>query len=86
GVALIMVLWILVLLTLTVGVYSVLARTETLLSRFLFDVTEARYAAEAGLHRAVFEMRNPDYETRWVTDGRAYYMEFVNAVVEMQIT
>ncbi|AKS40870.1 general secretion pathway protein GspK [Wenzhouxiangella marina] len=86
GVALIMVLWILVLLTLTVGVYSVLARTETLQSRFLFDVTEARYAAEAGLHRAVFEMRNPDYETRWVPDGRSYYMEFGNAVVEMQVT
>jgi general secretion pathway protein K len=86
GIALVVVLWVLVLLTIVVGVYAVLARTETLQARFLFDVTEARYAAEAGLHRAVFEMRNPDLQTRWVPDGRAHYMEFGNAIVEMQIT
>ncbi|TVQ29238.1 MAG: general secretion pathway protein GspK [Wenzhouxiangella sp.] len=86
GIALVIVLWVLVLLTIVVGIYAVLARTETMQSRFLFDVTEARYAAEAGLHRAVFEMRNPDLETRWVPDGRAYYMEFGDAVVEMRVT
>jgi general secretion pathway protein K len=86
GIALIVVLWILALLSITVGLYSVLARTETLQSRFLFDVTQARYAAEAGLHRAVFEMRNPDFQTRWVPDGRPYMMEFGGAVIEMRIT
>jgi len=86
GIALVIVLWVLVLLTIVVGIYAVLARTETMQSRFLFDVTEARYAAEAGLHRAVFEMRNPDMETRWVPDGRAYYIEFGDAVVEIRIT
>jgi general secretion pathway protein K len=86
GIALVVVLWVLVLLTIVVGVYAVLARTETLQSRFLFDVTEARYAAEAGLHRAAFEMRNPDLMTRWVADGRAYYMEFGDAIVEMRVT
>jgi general secretion pathway protein K len=86
GIALVVVLWVLVLLTIVVGVYAVLARTETFQARFLFDVTEARYAAEAGLHRAVFEMRNPDLQTRWVPDGRAHYMEFGNAIVEMRIT
>jgi len=86
GIALVIVLWILVLLTIVVGVYSVLARTETMQSRFLFDVTEARYAAEAGLHRAAFEMRNPDQETRWVADGRPYFMEFGDAVIEIRVT
>ena len=86
GVALIVVLWVLVLLTIVVGVFAVLARTEALQARFLFDETEARFAAEAGLHRAVFEMRNPDMETRWVPDGRPYLMEFGNAIVEMRIT
>jgi general secretion pathway protein K len=85
GVALVIVLWVLVLLTIVVGIYAVLARTETLQARFLFDVTEARYAAEAGLHRAVFEMRNPDIQTRWVADGRAYFVEFGDAVIEIQI-
>jgi general secretion pathway protein K len=85
GIALVIVLWVLVLLTIVVGIYAVLTRTETLQARFLFDVTEARYAAEAGIHRAAFEMRNPDMETRWVPDGRAYYMEFGEAVIEIRV-
>jgi general secretion pathway protein K len=86
GIALVLVLWVLILMSIIVGVFAVLARTEALQARFLFDTTEAHYAAEAGLHRAVFEMRNPDIETRWVPDGRPNYIEFGNAVVEMRVT
>lgn len=86
GIALIVVLWMLVLLTVIIGSYAVLARTESLQSRFLFDTTDARYAAEAGLHRAVVELRNPDLETRWVADGRPYVFEFGGAEVEVRIT
>ncbi len=85
GIALIVVLWVLVLLTIVVGVYAVLARTEGLQARYLLDTTTARYAAEAGLHRAVFELRNPDMETRWVADGRAYTVVFGDAEVEIRI-
>lgn len=85
GIALIVVLWVLVLLTIVVGVYAVLARTEGLQARYLFDTTAARYAAEAGLHRAAFELRNPDMETRWVADGRAYRVPFGDAEVEIRI-
>ena len=80
-----MVLWVLVLLTIIVGVYAVLARTEGLQARYLFDTTAARYAAEAGVHRAVFELRNPDMETRWVADGRVYRVPFGDAQVEIRI-
>lgn len=86
GIALIVVLWILVLLTIVVGTYAVLARTESMQSRFLFDTTRARYAAEAGVHRAAFEMRNPDIETRWVPDGRPYTIDFGAAQVEIRLT
>lgn len=86
GIALIVVLWMLALLTIIIGTYAVLARTETLQSRFLFDTTDARYAAEAGLHRAVVELRNPDMETRWVADGRPYEFGFGDARVEVRIT
>lgn len=86
GIALIVVLWILVLLTIVVGTYAVLARTESLQSRFLFDTTRARYAAEAGIHRAAYEMRNSDMETRWVPDGRPYSIGFGAAEVEIRIT
>jgi general secretion pathway protein K len=86
GIALVVVLWVLVLLTIVVGVYAVLARTETLQARYLFDTTIARYAAEAGVHRAAFEMRNPDMDTRWVPDGRPYVIEFGNAEVEIRVS
>ncbi|MDT8410576.1 MAG: type II secretion system protein GspK [Wenzhouxiangellaceae bacterium] len=86
GIALIIVLWMLALLTIIIGTFAVLARTETMQSRFLFDVTDARYAAEAGLHRAVVELRNPDMETRWVADGRPYVFDFGDASVELRMT
>lgn len=85
GIALVVVLWVLVLLTLVVGVYAVLTRTESLQARFLLDTTAARYAAEAGIHMAVFELRNPDLETRWVADGRPYQMPFGDAMLEIRI-
>ena len=86
GIALIVVLWILILLSITVGIYAILARTEGLQARFLFDETAARYAAEAGIHRAVFEMRSSDWETRWVPDGRPYEIAIGDAVVDIRIT
>ena len=86
GIALIVVMWMLALLTIIIGTYAVLARTETLQSRFLFDTTDAGYAAEAGLHRAVVELRNPDMVTRWVADGRAYEFGFGDAAIEVRIT
>ena len=86
GVALLVVLWLLILLTIVVGVYAVLARTEAMQARFLLDTTRARYAAEAGIHRAAYEMANPDPETRWVGDGRAYVIEFGEASVTLRIT
>ncbi|NDY94968.1 general secretion pathway protein GspK [Wenzhouxiangella limi] len=85
GIALIVVLWVLTLLTIVVGVYAVLARTEGLQARYLFDTTAARYAAEAGVHRAVFELRNPDMETRWVADGRPYGLTFGEAEIEIRV-
>lgn len=86
GVALLVVLWLLILLTIVVGVYAILTRTEALQARFLLDTTRARYAAEAGLHRAAYEMFNPDMETRWVGDGRPYSIEFGSSTVEIRIT
>jgi len=86
GMALIVVLWMLVLLTIVIGTFAVLATTETLQARHVFDTTDARYAAEAGLHRAVVELRNPDMETRWVADGRPHRFNFGPAEIEVSIT
>ncbi len=86
GMVLVLVLWMVILLTVLAGSFTLSARTESLLSRLAFDNARARYAAEAGLHRAVYELRNPDPMSRWVADGRPYEMELDDIKVEIRIT
>ena len=44
-----------------------------------------RGAAEAGISRAVYELRRADPLTRWVPDGRPYAFDFDGARVEVEI-
>lgn len=85
GIALVMVLWVVMLLSIIAGTYVMVARTEVLQARYLFDTTRARHYAEAGLNRAVFELRNPDTETRWYVDGRPYEIEIDQTEVTIRI-
>lgn len=85
GVALLLVLWAIALLAILLGGFVLVARTETLQSRFLLDATRARYAAEAGISRAVYELRRADPLARWVPDGRPYGFDFDGAKVEVEI-
>jgi general secretion pathway protein K len=86
GVALILVLWVIALMSVLLGSFALIARTENLQARHLLDATTARYAAEAGLERAVYELHNADPLTRWVGDGRAYEFMFDNAKVHVELT
>ena len=85
GVALILVLWVTVLLTVIAASFALSARTEGIQARMVFDTTKARYLAEAGLHRAIYELRNPDVEARWIADGRSYTMDFADTEIEISI-
>lgn len=86
GIALVVVLWVSMLLAIVVGSFAIVARTENIQAQHLFDTTRAEYAAEAGIHRAVFELRNPVVEQRWFADGRSYQLEFDGAVLDVQVT
>ena len=70
GAALLLVLWLLVLLTGTIAVFALGARTEALQGRTLARSAAARYAAEAGVEVAAYHLQNPDGDARWVPDGR----------------
>ncbi len=85
GVALLLVLWAVALLAILLGGFLLVARTETLQSRFLLDATRARYIAEAGISRAAYELRRADPLARWVPDGRAYEFDFDNAKLRIEI-
>jgi general secretion pathway protein K len=86
GVALVLVMWTIALMAVLLGSFALIARTENLQSRHVFDAVTARYDAETGLERAVYELRNADPGQRWVADGRPYEFEFNGARVTVEIT
>lgn len=85
GVALLVVLWACTLLAILVGGYAVLARTEGLQARFQFSQTQAHYAAEAGVMRAIYALQDPQLTQRWIPDGRPYPFAFDGAKVQVSI-
>ena len=86
GVAFVLVLWVIVMLAILLGSFSLIARTESLQSRHLFDSTQARYAVEAGLNLAIYELRKSDPLQQWIGDGRPYAFDFGDAKIEVRIT
>jgi general secretion pathway protein K len=86
GIAFVLVLWVIAMLAILLGSFSLIARTESMQSRHLFDTTQARYAAEAGLNLAVYELRKQDPASRWVGDGRPYRFGYGDAEIEVSIT
>jgi general secretion pathway protein K len=65
------------------GGYAVLARTEGLQARYQFAQTQAHYAAEAGLARAIYGLQDPQLPQRWLADGRTYTLPFDGATVRV---
>lgn len=86
GVALVLVLWAIALMTVLLGSFALIAQTENLQSRHVYDDVAARYDAQAGVERAVYEMRNVDPAQRWVADGRPYAFDFNGAHVVVEVT
>lgn len=85
GVAFVLVLWVIAMLSILLGSFALIARTENLQSRHLFDTTQARYAAEAGLNLAIYELRKADPMQRWIADGRPYRFGYGDAEIEIAI-
>lgn len=69
GVALVLVLWLVALLTVIAGSHTYNARTETTLAHHQLEAARARALAEAGIHRAVLELFNPDAQLAWPAYG-----------------
>jgi len=85
GVALVIVLWVTMLITITTGAFTVLARTENLQAHQLLSGTRARYAAEAGMNLAIMKVRDPNELTRLIPDGRSYFWEFEGMQLEIKM-
>jgi general secretion pathway protein K len=86
GVALVLVMWVAVLLTVIASSFIVERRTEMLVVRNSVSMARAEAVADAGVQRAVFEMYRTDNAPEgWKRDGTVYDWSFDNVPVKVEI-
>ena len=83
GIALILVLWVLLLLTIITGSFALMARMDRLEAHSLLSGTQARLSAEAAINLAVLALRDPDDVSRMRADGRIYEQEIDGILLEV---
>ena len=86
GIALVLVLWVLLLLTIIIGSFALMARMDRMEAHALLSGTQARLSAESAINLAVLALRDPDDETRMIADGRTYQTELDGVLVEVSAT
>ncbi len=94
GIALLLVLWVLTILTVIVLSFSYMARTETLSALSFKQGMAEKFMAEAGIERGIMEifyrrmnLNNPLPEMEvWKTDGTPYTVEMSNGRSTVSIT
>ena len=86
GIALVLVLWVMLLLTIITGSFALMARMDRMEAHALLSGTQARLSAEAAINLAVLALRDPDDETRMIADGRTYQTELDGVLVEVSAT
>ena len=85
GIALVVVLWMLVLLTVMAGGYSATMRTEALSTAQQVHSAQARALAEAGIWLAVTDLLKPKSEHLWQKNGSAETISYAGNVIRIQI-
>ena len=86
GIALVLVLWVLLLLTIITGSFALMARMDRLEAHSLLSGTQARLSAESAINLAVLALRDPDDETRMLADGRVYEIEIDGVMLAVSAT
>lgn len=85
GVALVLVLWVLSLLTIMAGSFALSMRRETAMIGGLKHSAEAQAVAESGLALAEFMLLNPNINKRWRADGSIYQIDAPPAKLRIQL-
>jgi len=85
GIALVVVLWLLVLLTVIAASHARVIRTETRLAANQVEAGKARSLAEAGANHAIMELLVRDKSLRWATDGSVNHIRYEDGSVAISI-
>jgi len=84
GVALVIVLWTVMLLTVIAGNFVFAMRTETLVVRNMVSAAQAEAMANGAVHRALYETFKPSADVNiWKADGRERQWEKGGAKVKV---
>jgi len=70
GIALILVLWLTIMLTVIASGFAFSMRNEALSARNSLSLAQARAAADGAIDRMAFELSRPRYPTAWTSDGQ----------------
>ena len=85
GVALVLVLWLLALLTVMAGSYSATMRTETRLTIYQLRSSQAAGLAEAGVWLGIHDLLKPDTDQLWSHDGSVNNVNFGDGTIEIRL-
>ena len=86
GVALVLVLWMLALLSVIAGSLVFSSRTEVLMAGNLASLAQAEALADAGIHKAIHELARPPTDLqRWKGDGLTRPWNFQGANLRVTI-
>jgi general secretion pathway protein K len=85
GIALIVVLWLLVLLTVIAASHAHIIRTETRLAFNHVEASKARSLAEAGVYHAIMELLVRDETQRWPVNGSVHHIRFDAGIAAIAI-
>ena len=84
GIALVMVLWLVVLLTIVAASFSTHSRVETRMAGNLVERQKARMLIESGLSRAMLELMGGETQ-RWPTNGEVQELQDTQGRVRISI-
>lgn len=86
GVALVLVLWVITLLSVIAGNFAFSMRGEAQIARNLISAAQAQALADAGVQKAWFELSKPPTDLqRWQANGVAHAFAFNGTVLQVTI-
>lgn len=85
GLALILVLWVLTLLTIMAGSFALGMKRELSVVGNIKDMAQTSALAEAGINYAMMMLLHTDQDQRWQGDGSIYQILFAGAKIRIMI-
>ena len=85
GLALILVLWVLMLLTIMAGSFALGMKREISVVSNIKNMAQASSLAEAGINYAMMMLLHTSKEERWQADGSIYQIQFAGAKIRIMI-